>query len=674
MKKIIQCPLQAQLVKICVDLHAPFLPQDVLFILEAMKMEHEIRAEHAGVLTEIFFKEGEWLNQGDMLANWQASTISSQAEHVKAADLFETLAPKSAKASDINSVNNTASPSLANPTFLDVNSRSSTPTTVPTVQGLPNIHRQLAQAAFVLNQAVGQHAIRPELQRLHQRQALLSDTARPEAVKKRSAMGKRTARANIADLSDGSFTEYGGFAIAAQTNRRAMEELMEQTPADGLITGLATVNTDCFDESRCKVAVMAYDATVLAGTQGFRNHQKTDRIVDLALAQQLPLVLFAEGGGGRPGDVDYPVVAGLHVASFAKFAALNGRVPLVGITTGRCFAGNAALLGCCDVIIATEDSNIGMGGPVMIEGGGLGVFTPEQIGPSQVQHANGVIDVLVQNESQAVQIAKQYLAFFQGRFNNWQEPNTGALRDFLPLQRNRVYHSDKLLDLVADEHSVLMLRTGFGKGIHIALGRIKGQAVGFMVNNPMHLGGAIDPDAADKAARFMQLCNAHGLPIVSFIDTPGFMVGPEVEARAQVRHTSRMFIAAAHLRVPLIAIIVRKAYGLGAMSMTAGGFHMPVATLAWPTAECGGMGIEGAVRLGYKKELAALPEGPAREALFEQLVAQAIEKGSALSMAMHLEIDDVIDPAHTRQKIHELLLASKIKAFPSNGQGMIDAF
>src|SRR5256885_907506 len=160
---------------------------------------------------------------------------------------------------------------------------------------------------------------------------------------------------------------------------------------------------------------MSYDATVLAGTQGARNHAKTDRMLGIALAQKLPVVLFAEGGGGRPGDTDTPVVAGLHVHTFAAYAALSGQVPVIGITHGRCFAGNAALLGCSDVIIATRASCIGMGGPAMIEGGGLGVFRPEQIGPSSVQHANGVIDVLVEDEAEAVAAARHYLSFFQGR-------------------------------------------------------------------------------------------------------------------------------------------------------------------------------------------------------------------------------------------------------------------
>ena len=356
------------------------------------------------------------------------------------------------------------------------------------------------------------------------------------------------------------------------------------------------------------------------------------------------------------------MVAGLNVATFASFAKLNGQVPVVGIVAGRCFAGNAALLGCCDVIIATRNSNIGMGGPAMVEGGGLGVFKPEQIGPSEVQHSNGVIDILVDDEVQAVAAAKQYLSFFQGKTAHAIEPDAMALRHVVPENRLRVYDSQTAMAGVVDVGSLLPLRTGFGKGIHIALGRIEGRSVGLMANNPQHLGGAIDADAADKAARFMQLCNAHGLPLVSLVDTPGFMVGPEIEQQAQVRHVSRLFIAAAHLRVPLLAVVLRKGYGLGAMAMTAGGFAASVFTIAWPTGEFGGMGLEGAVKLGFKKELDAAEEGPEREALYQRLVARQYDNGSAINMATTLEIDAVIDPAQTRHWLLRGLQSARLEA------------
>ena len=564
---------------------------DVLVILEAMKMEHEIRAPQAGRVGEVFFQPGETVGEGEALL---------------------TLEPWSG--------------GVANPVARSEAPGAATP------------------------------AVRADLQKLQARLAFTQDAQRPEAVARRHAKGMRTARENITDLCDpGTFVEYGALAVAAQSRRRSADDLMRNTPADGMVTGIGCIHGQ-------RAVVMAYDFTVLAGTQGMRNHQKTDRMLGLALQHRLPVVLLAEGGGGRPGDVDATTVAGLNLATFASFARLNGRVPVVGVVAGRCFAGNAALLGCSDVVIATRDSNIGMGGPAMVEGGGLGVFRPEQIGPSDVQHGNGVIDVLVDDEAQAVALARQYLSFFQGAARTWQAPQAEALRQVVPENRLRVYDTRAALQGLADEGSLLMLRTGFGLGIHTALARIAGRPVGMLANNPLHLGGAIDADAADKAARFMQLCNAHGLPLVSLVDTPGFMVGPDTEATAQVRHVSRMFVAAAHLRVPLLSVVLRKGYGLGAMAMTGGGFHETLATVAWPTGEFGGMGLEGAVRLGYRKELEAVPEGAEREALFQQLLAQQYENGSALHMAATLEIDAVIDPAHTREWLLAGLEAGQVKA------------
>lgn len=517
-------------------------------------------------------------------------------------------------------------------------------------------------------------AIRADLQRVLDRHAYLYDENRPDAVARRRSRNQRTARENIADLCDAdTFVEYGALALAAQATRRTREDLIANTPADGLITGVGSVNGDLFGKDRARSAVMAYDATVMAGTQGKRNHIKTDRIVEVALCDELPLVLFGEGGGGRPGDIDYPSVSGLYQPSFAAFAELSGQVPVVGIVSGRCFAGNAAFLGCCDVIIADKSANIGMAGPAMIEGGGLGIFRPEDVGPAPVQYANGVIDVLVENEAEATRVARHYLSMFQGRVADWSAPDPIQLRHVVPENRLRVYDTRKAIEGIADAGSVLMLRGGFGAGIHTALARVEGQAVGVMANNPYHLGGAIDADAADKASRFMQLCDAHGLPIVSLIDTPGFMVGPDVEARAQVRHVSRMFLTAAKLRVALLAVTLRKGYGLGAMAMAGGGFRSASFTISWPTGEFGPMGLEGAVRLGFKKELEALPDGPERKALFDKLVAQSYERGHAINTAAAVEIDAVIDPAETRKWIAQGIASAEVRGRRAR-RGFVDAW
>jgi acetyl-CoA carboxylase carboxyltransferase component len=499
---------------------------------------------------------------------------------------------------------------------------------------------------------------RADLAQLRHRQAMLLDGARTEAVAKRHAKGQRTARENVADLIDeGSFVEYGSFGVAAQRSRRSEDDLIANTPADGLITGLATINSETFGEGNSHCAVVAYDYTVLAGTQGFINHRKKDRIFEVAKRNMTPVVLFAEGGGGRPGDTDAPGVAGLDVMSFASFAQLSGLVPLVGIASGYCFAGNAALLGCCDVVIATENSNIGMAGPAMIEGGGLGVVKPTDIGPIGTQVANGVVDIRVADEAEAVAVAKKYLSYFQGATTWFSRHSDEALRELIPEQRTRVYDVRTVINTLADIDSVLELRSEFGIGIVTAFARIEGRPVGIVANNPAHLGGAIDTPSADKMARFVQLCDAFDIPLISLCDTPGFMVGPQAEETAQVRHFSRLFVTAASVTIPWITVVLRKGYGLGAQAMAGGSFHAKDLIVAWPTGEFGGMGLEGAVRLGFKKELEAAKTPDIRQELENRLIAAAYIRGSALSMASHTEIDDVIDPAVTRQRILGLLEA-----------------
>jgi acetyl-CoA carboxylase carboxyltransferase component len=511
---------------------------------------------------------------------------------------------------------------------------------------------QPARAAAAGSAASAPTSERADLARVRERRRLTTDAARPTAVGRRHARGQRTARENVADLCDpGSFQEYGAFAIAAQRQRRSLQDLIENTPADGLVGGIGTV-----DGVPCAVA--SYDYTVLAGTQGFLNHRKKDRLFAIVEKLRLPVVLFAEGGGGRPGDSDAPGVAGLDTMAFALFARLSGLAPTVGIVSGYCFAGNAALLGCCDVIIAAENSNIGMAGPAMIEGGGLGRVAPTSIGPIDVQTRNGVVDVRVASEAEAVAAAKRYLGYFFRRAEAWTCAPVEAMRDLVPERRTRVYDVRSVVHAVADTGSVLELRPAFGVGIATALARVEGRPLGLLANNPGHLGGAIDADAADKAARFVQLCDAYDLPILSLCDTPGFMVGPEAEEQAQVRHFARMFVTAASVSVPWITVVLRKGYGLGAQAMAGGSFHAGTATLAWPTGEFGGMGLEGAVRLGYRKELEAVADPAERLALENKLVAAAYERGGALSMASHVEIDDVIDPAETRSRVAALLRAA----------------
>ncbi len=491
--------------------------------------------------------------------------------------------------------------------------------------------------------------VRPDLAEVHNRHAIGLDAARPEAVARRRKTGQRTARENIEDLCDpGTFVEFGPLVVAAQRRRRSMDDLIRNTPADGLITGVASVNGDLFGPDRARCLVMSYDYTVLAGTQGHQNHRKKDRMFKIAAEMRLPLVLFAEGGGGRPGDTDG---GGGGTRSFHDFPKLSGLVPLVGITSGRCFAGNASLLGCCDVVIATAGSNIGMGGPAMVEGGGLGVFRPEEIGPMEVQVPNGTVDIAVADEAEAVEVARKYLSYFQGTVVHWECADQRRLRAIIPENRLRTYDVRAIIETLADTGSVLELRPRFGLTMVTALIRIEGRPLGVVANNPMHLAGAIDSDGSDKAARFMQVCDAFDIPILFLCDTPGIMVGPEIEKTALVRHSSRMFLAGANLTVPFFTIVLRKAYGLGGIAMAGGSYEAPVWTVAWPTGEFGPMGLEGAVKLGYRNELAAIKDPGERKRRFDEMVAAMYERGKALNSAAHFGIDDVIDPADSRQWI-----------------------
>jgi len=580
-------PMQGRVVSIEVASDASVQRGQALVVLEAMKMEHSVAAEVTGHVRQILVAVGDIVRAEQPLLFIEPAAHGEVAADADTADDIET--------------------------------------------------------------------IRADLAEVLLRHSNGLDEAREAAVARRKKQGGRTARENIADLCDAdSFIEYGALTVASQRHRRTLDELIEISPADGMVCGLGAVNGALFDAEQTRCAILAYDYTVFAGTQGYMNHKKKDRLFQLAEQWRLPIVAFAEGGGGRPGD-DWTSPSALETDTFASFARLSGLVPLVGITAGRCFAGNAALLGCCDVIIATRNSNIGMGGPAMIEGGGLGVYKPEDVGPVSVQAPNGVIDIVVEDEAEAVAVAKKYLAYFQGplvlkdQAAQWQCADQRLLRQAIPENRVRVYDIRQLINILADTDSVLELRAQFGIGMITALIRIEGRAIGVLANNPLHLGGAIDADGADKAARFMQLCDAFDIPLLSLCDTPGFMVGPEVEKTAQVRHVSRMFVVGANIRVPMFAIVLRKGYGLGAQAMTGGSFHAPLFTVAWPTAEFGAMGLEGAVRLGYRKELEAIADPGERQAYYEKMVAQAYQEGKGLNAASYFELDDVIDPMESRR-------------------------
>ena len=503
--------------------------------------------------------------------------------------------------------------------------------------------------------------IRPELQALRERKERTLDDAREEARAKRHGKGYRTARENVDDLADeDSFQEYGQLAVAAQRSRRDYDDLQTSTAADGVITGTCTINAQLVAPERARAGIIVNDYAVLAGTQGFFHHRKLDRICELAMEQLLPLVMYTEGGGGRPGDTDVTTqIAGLNIKSFSTWAALSGRVPRIAVNNGYCFAGNAALFGCADFCIATRKSWIGMAGPAMIEGGGMGKHEPTAIGPIEVQEKNGVVDIVAEDEAHATALARQLLSYFQGEIAEWEAVPQESLRDAIPEDRRWGYPVRNIIETLADAGSFLELQRIYGRSIITGFIRLEGKPVALIANDCQQLGGAVDATSAEKAARFLQICDAFSLPVLSLTDTPGFMVGPDSEVQGAVRRMSSLFLAGSKLRMPMVAIFLRKAYGLGAMAMTGGSFVAPVYAAAWPTGEFGGMGLEGAVRLGFKKELEAEEDPVQREQLFQQLVARMYEVGKASEAASYLELDAVIDPADTRAVVLRALAAAR---------------
>ena len=560
-----------------------------LVLLEAMKMHHAITAPMDAIISAVHIEVGEVVDEGAVLAELTASKTADS----KARDKAETQADAT------------------------------------------------------------QDTVRADLRALQARLARTLDANRPEKIARRHAKGHRTARENVADICDaGSFIEYGQLMVAAQRQRRDMDDLIDNTPADGLVAGFGSINAAAFGEEAAQAAVLAYDYTVLAGTQGLFNHKKTDRVLEMAHEWQLPTVFYTEGGGGRPGDTDASKISGggLDVMSFATWAKASGVAPRIAVNNGYCFAGNAVLFGCADVTIATKDSYIGMGGPAMIEGGGLGQVAPTDIGTMEVQTANGVVDLLAEDEADATRMAKQLLGYFQGRMGDFSCADQRLLRHIIPEDPKRAYDMRAAIELLADTGSFLELRGGYGRGMITGFLRIEGRAFGLIANNPAHLGGAIDAEAAEKASRFIQLCDGYDVPLLSLCDTPGFMVGVEAEKQATVRRASSMLVAGASVCVPVFMVILRKSYGLGAQAMGLGSLHVPQFSIAWPTGEFGPMGLEGAVRLGYAKEIAAAGgEGTeGGDALFNKLLAAMYENGKAINAAMFHEIDAVIDPKDTR--------------------------
>ena len=484
-------------------------------------------------------------------------------------------------------------------------------------------------------------ATRPDLAEVLAAKANTLDENRPKAIAKRAKTGHQTIRQNIEGLIDiDSFQEYGQLAEPAFKSLEG--------PADGLVMGTGTV-------SGCRVGFMGYDYTVHAGTQSIINHAKADRFLHLVESLRLPLVLWADGGGWRPYENN--INSRDYEETFAMMARLSGLVPTVGIVSGRCFAGNANLAGLCDTLIATPKAALGMGGPPLVEAA-LGLtLTPEELGPAEMHEACGAIDVLVADEQEAINCVRLYLDYFRGAGSQLgSDPDISLLRSLVPENPRRAYDVRKVIEGVADQGSILELRPKFARSVVTALVKVKGTPMGVLANQPMFLAGAIDSPASDKLARFIQLCDAHDIPMLYLCDTPGLMVGPEVEATALVRHSSRILNAAINATTPFMTVILRKAYGLGQYMMGALPLR-PALLVGWPTAEFGAMGFEGAVKITHKNELEVIKDKKVRQARERELADELRAHNTALGLAGRYELDDVIDPADTREVVIRFLVS-----------------
>ncbi|PPJ52821.1 hypothetical protein CBER1_11298 [Cercospora berteroae] len=583
-----------------------------LVVLAAMKMEHSVQSAHNGVVAKIPVTQGQQINSGEALIFIMPDEGDASAN---ASDAIETEDPE---------------------------------------------------------------VLRPELEELNERKAAVRYAGRKKDVEKRHANGYLTGRENLDLLIDeNSFVEFGDLVVAAQKKRYSMSHLITRTSGDGIIVGWGTMEAH-------PVAIVLGDYLVLAGTQGHFHHEKLDRIFASVIAHPAPLVLYAEGGGGRPGDTDVLSTTGLETPSFALLGEIKARgIPSVAVVNGYCFAGNAALLGTCDIIIATKGGStdapqrkkttIGMGGQAMIEGGGLGLFEHEEIGPIDVHMRSGGIDVLVDSEIEAAPLVRKIVAMFtQPHLPPSESPYTSdqlRLRTVVPpfSARRRAYHIRAVIALLLDDDSFIEFCPQWGLSVLTGLGRIKGRAVGIIASNSSSpLGGAIDVESGTKVNRFFRLLiRLGGMHIISLCDTPGFMVGPDFERSTEAQGAGSTYRCFGDwfgnsqefglLGGRVLGVVLRNGFGLGAQAMLGGGTLRNSMCVAWPNAVFGGMGLEGAVKLAYRKELEAIKDIEVRKKKEQEMIDAAYAEGRALNQATVGEIDNVIDPATTRQWLERMM-------------------
>jgi acetyl-CoA carboxylase carboxyltransferase component len=469
-----------------------------------------------------------------------------------------------------------------------------------------------------------------------------TDEFRTSAVEKQHKRGKYTARERIEKLLDpNSFREIGGLAQPV--------EVSGDYAADGIVTGTGFIDGKL-------VCCAAYDYTILAGSQGKVSHQKIDHIVNIAIQQGCPMILFSEGGGARVQGIATTSRATSEV--FVSLARASGWIPTITVICGPAFAGHANLASLTDVIIMIEkESAMGIAGPPLVKSAMGANFTPEELGGVEIQGKAGTPDLIVDSEESAINHIRSYLSYLPSNCNQplpisaeVMEP-VGDLCSLVPTASNRAYDMRKVIDAIFDKGSVLELKGFYGKNVITSFARINGKTIGIIANQPQAKAGILDSPGSDKMARFISLCDAYRIPITFLVDVPGFTPGPAAEQSALVRHSARIIYELAQATIPIYTVVIRKAYGLAYYAMGALAFK-PNLLVAWPTAEFGGMGLEGAVEILHKEELQNSEDPLLRR---RQLAEELGKELKAFRSGQKFTVDDVIHPNDTRSVLMDAM-------------------
>jgi len=480
----------------------------------------------------------------------------------------------------------------------------------------------------------------------------------PDRVERQHSLGKLTVRERLDLLLDpGTWVEYGMLAdhMDAGLGDRYLA-------ADGAVTGIGEIDGR-------KVAVAAYDFTVMAGSMGTVGESKIRRMRHHAISQRIPMVWLLDSAGARIQSTSGSSFAGAGDL-FREQVAMSGVVPMVAAMLGHCAAGTAYIPALADFVpMVKGTSSMALGGRHLVKAAVGEDVTEEEMGGSAVHtKISGVADLEVADDAACLEIVRKYLSYFPAHNQESPPVRTTAdpvdrrveeLYDIVPTAPRRAYDMRKVITAIVDDGDVFWMKPDWAKNLVTGLARIDGQSVGIVANQPMVLGGALDVNAADKAARFVWLCDAFGIPLVFLHDVPGFIVGSAVEKQGIIRHGAKMLFAVSEATVPKVSVILRKSYGAGYFVMNGLAYEADY-IVAWPTAEIAVMGPDGAVAIIHRKTLEAVPE--------DERVAKQLELAEEIRAnidpyvaAGHAQLDDVIDPADTRAAIARGLAVSRDK-------------